>query len=278
MVTNKSRSFPLDFDDKHWSVEEALPWVFFGDFNAEKTWADRTQYAVSYVVAEADDRTPSIYSCEHIKQLQKSLRACGIVRRNSTFTPLVWCRLAVQFWLANGYGQEVFTSAMTCWVKRKNRGGVAFVSYKCADSSKRRRIPLEAFLFGCPEFPDFLNAKWLYLHIADVQLPKAKSKKKVGRSDEHQVGKNLIGTVKKYVAELAINKRGKSFFLRDPDPQTGKFRYTGLRDELYDAICRIGPDIRGTSQLENGRNQKAYAKSSVIKAISKVVICRRSWT
>lgn len=283
MMTKLSKSFTLSFDAPHWSTEEAVPCIFFGDLDVADPQLV-AQEIVKYVVnenegaalkAQIGNQFQMVVALQMI--LIRLLPSGATPSRKNGYHPLVWCRLAVQFWLKYGGRQESFLSTMTQWIKANNKGGVAFVSYKCNGISTRRKIPLGAFLFGGAELPDLVQTEWLYKRRSVNHLPKGKSKPRGGRSDENQVGSNLLGAVKNAVAELAKNKRGKMLFLRTPDPATGKFRYKGLRGELYANVCTISPDISGERQLKNKRKSKAYAESAVLKAISKVVICRRSW-
>ena len=278
-MTTGSKLFPLNFDEPYWAIEDALRWVFLGSFDVPVS-----TLIVKYLVNEDEGRSlkPLVGNgYGYVEKLQKflivQLFRGSIPNRMDKFSPLVWCRLAVQFWMEYGGSQSAFTSAMTQWVKYKNRGGVAFISYRYNENTKRRKIPLEAFLFGGSELPDLIQTEWLYKYRSDAQLPKAILKTPSSRSDENQVGTNLLGAVKNAIAELVRGKRGKSFPFRKPDPETGKYRYKGLRGELYDELYQISPEFSEGQQLKDGRIRKPYAKSAVLKAISKVAICRRSW-
>lgn len=276
-MTKRVETFPLNFDAPMWSIEEAVPWIFFGDMREHPSWSELTTLAVGYAAGEVDDRRLSRTQSESCACLQQHLRMLGVISRGSFFTPLIWCRLAIQFWLEHGGHQKIFTTAMTRWVIEKNKGGMAFVSYKNSSHPNGREIPMEAFLFGVIEMSALLKSEWFYLCRSRKDNQNAEAESTGNRSAESQVGSNLLAAVKSAVQELSNGKQGKALFLRKPDPATGKFRFIGLREELCDAIYAISADISGKRLLKNGRYQKAYAKNSVIKAISKIAICRRSW-
>ena len=276
-MTNQPKIFPLNFDAPMWSVEEAVPWIFFGDSSEHSLWSEVTRIAVGYVVGEVDDRELSKSQSEAYANLQRHIRMLGDLSRSTSFPPVVWCRLAVQFWLKHGGRQKVFTSAMTRWVIVMNRGGIAFVSYVSGDNKNGREMPLEAFLLDNIEESELLKNNWSYRHQSGKSNQQTKTESTGGRSDESQVGSKLLSAVKVAVQKLFDDKRGGKLFLRKPDPATGKFRFIGLREELYEEIHGISPNFRGKRLLNNGRYQKGYAKGVVIKAISKVAICRRSW-
>ncbi|QRM20740.1 hypothetical protein GBK02_15835 [Dechloromonas sp. TW-R-39-2] len=273
-----SKVFPLDFNAQEWTVEEALPWVFFGDDSGKGIWKEQAEFNVQFVVGEADERSNNIHLKTCTRRLQKYFREHGEVRRCTAFSPLVWCRLAIQFWLMLGGRQEAFMSAMTDWIKTKNKGGKAFVAYCCATTGKKGRMPMEAFLFGGDELPDLKATEWKYKQKAATLPPhKVESQRSKVRTDEDQVGANILVAVKHAVSEVIGKKRGESLYLRGTDKKTGKKRYRGTKYDLLEEICPAGKDSGGRWRLANGNGISLYAESTLMKAISKVAICRKSW-
>lgn len=280
-MSDKEEKFPLNFDDKTWSVAEAVPWIFFGDGSAEQSWSEVTKLAVGYVVGEVDDGRLSRRQSAALSGLQTCLRNLGVLQRDTAIAPLLWCRIAIQFWLEHGGRQRKFVSAMTRWVKAKNRNGIAMVSYTNARNPNGREVPLEVFMFGTIDDAELFKTEWKYsaqsTPLSNQAKVKTKAKSTEKRSAESQVGSNLLAAVRLAVQELKNNRQSRKMFLRTADPDMGKFRFIGSREDLYAEILAISPDIRRKRQLKNGMTKKAYAESSVIKAISRVAICRLSW-
>lgn len=276
-MTNRAEKFPLNFDARTWSIEKAVPWIFFGDSSADQSWSQTTELAVGYVAGEVHDRKVSGSQSADFATLQRHLRMLGVLSRDTSFTPLVWCRVAIQLWLKHGRRQEKFISAMTQWVEAKNNGRVAVVNYKNVDHPNGRELPLEVFLLGNIGSFELLKAEWVSRSLSGKSATQVKEKSTSKRSAESQVGSNLLSAVKAAVQDLKNSRQGRKKFLKVPDPATGRFRFIGLRAELYEAIHAISPDISRKRLLKNGKTKKAYAQSSVIKAISTVAICRRSW-
>lgn len=276
-MTAKPKKFPLNFDAPSWSIEEAVPWIFFGDSCEEQSWEQVTKLAIGYVAGEVDDgRLPRNQSAA-FAAIQRHLRMLGVLSRGTGFSPLIWCRMAIQFWLEHGGCQQKFISAMTRWVNAKSKGDVAVVRYANDDHPSGQEIPLEIFLFGTIEPCSLLNNAWAYQSSSDDSSATSKSNSPRKRSAESQVGSNLLATVKVAVQNWKNDKQGEKLFLRRPDPVTGKFRFIGTREELYDEILAFSPGLSGKRQLKNGQKKEPYSKASVTKAISMVAICRRSW-
>lgn len=276
-MSDKEEKFPLNFDATTWSIEEAVPWIFFGDASVEHSWPEVTKLAVGYVVGEVDDGRLSRHQSEVFSGLQKHLRKLGVLQRDTAITPLVWCRVAIQFWLEHGGRQRKFVSAMTRWVQAKNKGGVAMVRYTNQKYPSGREIPLDVFLFRNIDDTTFLNTELKYPSLGTKTAKQAKAKSTDKRSAESQVGSNLIAAVKLAVQESKNGRQGRKNFLRTSDPVTGKFRFIGSREDLFAEIHAISPDIRRERLMKNGETKEAYKKDSVIRAISKVAICRLSW-
>lgn len=281
-MNDKEEKFPLNFDDKTWSVEEAVPWIFLGNGSKSSSSSKRTKFIVGYVLGEEDDRELRPAETKAYSDLQEALRShLGTLSRGSSFPPLVWCRAAIQIWLKDGGYQQTFIAAMTRWVRAKSRNDAAMVTYTNAKNPNGREVPLEVFMFGSIDGTELCKTEWKYsAQTAPLsKQPKAKTNTNSieKRSAESQVGSNLLAAVRLAVQELKNDRQGRKMFLRTADPDTEKFRFIGAREDLYTQIISISPDIGRKRILKNGKTKKAYAESSVIKAISRVAICRLSW-
>lgn len=221
---------------------------------------------------------------ENIHRMAELLRKClkeifsGLeLEPKKAFPPIVWCRIAVQFWLRHGGAQVMFMSEMTKWVRAKNKAGSAYVVYRTEGHSKSYRMPLEAFLFGADELPDLSETHWIYKRKESLPSEKIRKRRGAAKSAKDQIGSRLLETVRHAVGELkrdsTISSRFKKGIVRDSD----KFRFVGLREELYEALCNECEEIgnkRGSGEVTP---RKKYSRNSVIKAISAVAICKRSW-
>ena len=276
-MTAKPKKFPLNFDAPTWSIEEAVPWIFFGDSCEEQSWGQVTKLAVGYVAGEVDDGCLKKNQSEAFAAIQKPLRALGVLSRGTGFSSLIWCRIAIQFWLEHGGRQQKFISAMTRWVKAKSKGGVAVVRYTNDDHPDGQEMPLEVFLFDTIDDSTILKTEWGYRNLSANATTTPKTKLPAKRSAESQVGSNLLAAVKVAVQNLKNGRRGENLFLRKSDPVSGKLRFIGTREDLYQGIYKISTDISGMRHLNKGQQKERYSKASVIKAISIVAICRRSW-
>lgn len=248
-----SKDFPLDFNAQEWTVEEALPWVFFGDYWNNDNWTDLSEFTLRFVVGEADERSALRYLTEDTRALQKHFREHGVMRRQTSFSPLVWCRLAIQLWLKRGGRQETFMLAMSEWIRKKNKGGAAYVFYRHPNTGKNRKMSMDAFLFAGSELPDLQKTQWKYKQkAATLPPPKVESQRSEGRTDENQVGANLLAAVKVAVADLVESKRNKSSLLRGPGPNSERCRFRGRREDLLNEICRKEPSAKGKWTFRNG--------------------------
>lgn len=170
MTAGIESKFPLDFNYEVWTVEKAIPWIFFGDWHVDEP-NNRTvahKHIANLFVHGSSIHAERIISSEK-RRLVEDLsiylkRRLGPLDATSAFSPLAWCRLAIQYWLHMGRGQGLFLNAYVNWVIEKNNGGPAFVIYEESDVnsalSRKKKMLLDAFLFG--EVKDSLikSAKW----------------------------------------------------------------------------------------------------------------------
>ena len=272
-VTKGTNVFPLNFDHSRWTVEEALPWIFFGDLD-EITQQQVFLSAVKYIMNEDDGEA---FKTRHPKEftlavsLHKFLMSHrlqgAIPSRKDFYTPIIWCRLAVQFWLQHGGRQELFISAMTNWFEIKNRSGIAFVFYEINRSglSIKSKMFLERFLF---EEIDIKSGDLDGFRLKNIKqkvvLPKSNPSTTPLISINNSIGNNVLAFVRDLIRDAAQDRSIRKL-QQKIDPSTQRYRYTGSRQELYKDLC------------EYKQSTTRYKPSVVIKAISQVAKCRKYW-
>lgn len=284
-MAKTSTDFLLNFNDSHWSFEDAVPAIFLGDWEADQ----RKRLSPDLILVLLNEGEGRALGAALPKERLEGIAALhdflinkifkpSLPSRERSLSPIIWCRIAIQFWLMHGGRQEIFVSAMTRWIKSKHKEGAAYVVYRSANEERRKKIPMEAFLFGGVRLPPLLETEWEYKHTRNSQQqPKQQNKKGGKRSDKDQVGAHLLSAVKHAVSEVIGKKRGESLYLRSTDKETGKHRYRGTKYDLLEEICPAGKDSGGRWRLANGNGISLYAESTLMKAISKVAICRKSW-
>ena len=167
-------------------------------------------------------------------------------------------------------------SQMTDWLQKKYRGSYSVVEPQRRADSVRYQVPVDVFLFAdklrCP-----LSSGWqLVTKVIRGRLDHRK-RKASGRSKEDEVGSKLYERVKTAVEALRKRDSTRRYFVTGLDVKTGKARFRGRRDDLYDLISRHYDEVGVVPGQEKDESKKRYAKSTVIRAISELAICRRSW-
>lgn len=272
-VTKGTNVFPLNFDHSRWAVEEALPWIFFGDLD-EITQTQVFVRALKYIMNEDDGEA---FKTRHPKEftlavsLHKFLMSNrlqgAIPSRKDCYAPIIWCRFAVQFWLQYGGRQKFFTSAMTDWFERENNKGISFVFYEInrSGSPVKNIILLEKFLFGEVDIRiGELNSFRLIKNHQEAVTSNSKSSLKPIRSIKNSIGNNALAFVRDIIRDAAQDRSIRKL-QRKLDPATQRYRYTGSRQDLYKDLC------------DYKQSTTRYKLSVVIKAISQVAQCRQYW-
>jgi hypothetical protein len=208
-----------------------------------------------------------------LEQLQKYMieqRPNGsVLSRKSEFSPLVWCRLAVQFWMIYGGRQNAFLSSMTKWIKDKNKKSSAFVFYETniGEPLVTVKLPLSVFLLDDFDIHNVSAGGYRLKNIK--QLPdrssSVKPKSSPKRSRQSSIGTNAITFVKDLIQKAAKDPTITNL-KKKPDPTTQLYRYTGRRIDLYGELCDFDQELR-----------TKYKQSVVIKAISLLAKCRKYW-
>jgi len=272
MATKRSESFPLNFDEASWTIEIAVPLIFFGDFD-EPERQRLSQSAIQFLVNEVGTTVfktqypPLNLIAEELHKELIALRKRGaIADRTEGYAPLVWCRLAVQLWLEYGIRQKSFMNPMLHWIKTKCKDGPPLVKCNLDRNGirKTQKIPLTVFLFEdineanrAPKNPILTISK----QHAIVRPLKStnKSNTKISTS----IGKNALDLVLNLVSTTAKKGEIKNLKARF-DPIHNRFQYIGLRSDLYHDLNNLYPEKMGR-----------YKKSVLIKAISQAAICRK---
>lgn len=273
-MSNVVKPFPLNFDDDYWRIEEAVPFIFFGDLALNKQESEEIVKYVSNEIEEGSllkERGNQFRLIEPLQQyLIRLVPERSIIDRKMSYSPLVWCRIAVQFWLTYGGRQKKFTLAMTQWIKNKNKLGRGFVFYDSKPDNvggrSKNKMPLEIFFFDNIDINDTVDKNYRLKSVKPkVATPQIKPPKSSKRSIENSIGKNVLDFVKDLVWEAAKDRSIRNL-RRRPDPDTQRYRYTGSRSDLYDVLCAIDPQC------------EKYAKTVIFKAISQVATCRKYWS
>lgn len=282
MTTNKRmKSQTLNFDEDDWACERALSEIFLRDLE-QRGPGSFCEKIVKYLLNEADASSIHGHSHLHLKMARtlrnhlEDLFSNEALSRGKKYPPIVWCRVATQFWLQFGGRQAKFMSQMTDWLQKKYRGGYPVVEPQRLADSARYQVPVDVFLFAdelrCP-----LSSGWqLVSKVIRCRLDHRKSKAS-GRSKEDEVGRKLLETVETAIEELRTGKRTRKHFVTGLDVKTRKARFHGRRDDLYDLISRHYDEVGVVPGRGKDESKKRYAKSTVIRAISELAICRRSW-
>jgi len=277
----RTKSQTLNFDEDEWSCERALSEIFLWDLE-QRGPGSLCEKIVKYLLNEADASSIHGHTHLHLK-MARALRGYlesvfpeKALARGKKHPPIVWCRVATQFWLQFGGRQAEFMSQMTEWLRKKYRGGCSVVEPQRRANSVRYQLPVNVFLFAdelrCP-----LSSGW-QLNSKVTRGPRGILKKKDPvRTKEDEVGRNLLATVRAAVEALRTDWRTRKHFVTGLDAKTGKVRFRGRRDDLYDLISRNYDEVGVVPGRGKDESKKRYTKSTVIRSISELAICRRSW-
>lgn len=278
-IVKKTGVAGLDFDADAWSCEKALPEIFLSDLDHDGP-RSLCEKIVKYLLNEAD--VPSIEKDSHLWPVRKLKAYLGKIFletelvRGEKYSPIVWCRVAIQFWLSAGGRQAVFMAGMTEWLGDQYWGSYPVVEPQQRADAERYQVPVEVFLFAaklrCP-----LSSGWQLKSEMSMGMRRILKKKVPVRTKEDEVGRNLLATVRAAVKALRTDWRTRKHFVTGLDVKTGKVRFRGRRDDLYDLISRRHDEIGVVPGRKENDSITRYKKSTVIRAISTLAICRRSW-
>lgn len=278
----QSVTFPLDFNATSWTIEEALRWVFLGSLASGDS--KERERAVAYVLTRLEGEKPdksvglSIETkkivddvLSFLQQFRQTLSGSGELE------PVVWSRLATQYWLEYGGCYRPFMSAMGTWLDDLGDSTVRVAPRRKPRSvdrpgtgSARRRKPKQVAIasFLLDPFPTgHYGGRLVSVTSADKRTETQSPPQAINREErlKKMLGTNLYGSVKQ-VIEDAIASGSIPKLRAQRDPKTGRFPYTGRHQDLCVAIF-------GRYEKE----LKAYAPSSRDRAIRAFVVSRRSW-
>ena len=124
---NRMKSQTLNFDEDDWACERALSEIFLRDLE-QRGPGSFCEKIIKYILNEAD--ASSIHGHSHLQlKMARALKNYledvfpeKALARGKKYSPIVWCRVATQFWLQFGGRQGEFMSQMTDWLQKKYRG------------------------------------------------------------------------------------------------------------------------------------------------------------
>jgi hypothetical protein len=270
----QTQVFPLDFNAESWKLEEVVRCVFFGSTPTPESidWVKATKYLMAKLVGSGVPKTgqPSLPTLQVADSL---LRFCqGLSsdwQSDLELPPVVWSRLAIQYWLMHGGRQDIFMKQFLSWLKNMVDAVVAIEPISLDGQpivgAKLKEMVLPAFIF----YP--LNLK----HVTQRRVViKPIGRKKSGgvnpskgkvRSIEEQLGSGLYKCVK-WIVEDAIQSRCIPKLSPRQDPKSGRYQFTGRHADLCNDILR-----------KYEKETKPYSKSTLERAIRTLVASKRSW-
>ena len=197
MTTRKRmKSQTLNFDEHDWACERALSEIFLRDLE-QRGPGSFCEKIVKYLLNEAD--ASSIHGHSHLQlKMARALKNYledvfpeKALARGKKYSPIVWCRVATQFWLQFGGRQGEFVSQMTDWLQKKYRGSYPVVEPQRRADAERYQVPVEVFLFAaklrCP-----LSSGWQLKSEMTMGMRRILKKKDSVRAKEDEVGRHLL--------------------------------------------------------------------------------------
>ena len=270
----QAHDFPLDFNAVNWTLEEVVRWVFFCSTPTPESLAWRG--ATKYVMAKlADPDVPmKVLLSEPTKTVADSLlrffrRLSSDWQSDLELPPVVWSRLAIQYWLTHGGRQDLFMKEFLFWLK--NVGNVVVtiepmsLDGKNIGGAKLKEMDLAIFVFDPINLKRAIQRRVVFKAIGLKKSGGATTSKGKAKSIEAQLGSNLYKLVKS-VVEDAIQSGCISNLSSRRDPKSGRYQFTGRHDDLCkDIYCQYRKDT------------ERYSKSTLERAIRALVASRRSW-
>lgn len=278
----QSVSFPLDFNARTWTIKEALSWIFLGSLASGDS--EERERCVAYAMARLGRGKPA-------KSVGLSIETKKIVDDVLSFLqqfrptlsgleelpPVVWSRLATQYWLKYGGCYGPFMRAMGDWIDdlgdstvrvapRRKPGAASRPGTGSAPRLKPKQIAIASFLLD--PFPaGHYGGRLVSVTSVDKRTETQSPPQPINHEErlKKMVGPNLYGSVKR-VIEDAVASGSIPKLRAKRDPKTGRFTFTGRHSDLCVAIFG-----RYKKELE------AYAPSTRERAIRAFVVSRRSW-
>lgn len=284
MATSRSQdAFPLVFHAVSWTTESAVKWIFCRT-DTDANGSEECSLFVSSVLeglTSAEQQAPRILAPgtqRDVKNLVSFLRESGSkVWPSDGLPPIVWSKLAIQYWLQHGGCNPVFMTALGDWLRESGDFGLRVSPSPRSKSSEKARRGRVSKWKGAPvSMTSFLLDRQLGGHFGQRQVtldkhePKKVASQQVAKANREEalkkmLGVNLYETVRSVIDD-AIASGSVSKLSRKKDLKSGRFTYTGMHSELCEAI----------DQCYGQRTQK-YKPSTLGRAIRALVVSRKSW-
>ena len=271
----QTQAFPLDFNAKSWTLEEAVCSVFFGSTPTRRSleWVRVTKFILAKL-ANSDvlpNGSPSQPTMKTAISLLRFLRRLSTDWKSDLeLPPVVWSRLAIQYWLLHGGRQELFMKSFVSWLKNSENIVVVMESVSLGgqtiEGAQIREVGLPVFLFDPTNLKRVIQRRVILKAIRRGKSGGGAVTKGGEDAIEKMLGVGLYRCVKGIV-EDAIQSGGISNLSSKRDPKSGRYQFTGRHVDLYKDICR-----------QYKKETEQYSRSTLSRAIRALVAPRRSWT
>ena len=266
--------FPLDFNAKSWALNKAVPWVFFGSTPTPHSleWVKATKSVIGRITGA--ESAKNVLLPLTTKEKTESLlaffqRLSSDWKSDLELPPVVWSRLAIQYWLMHGGRQDLFMKAFLLWLQ--NSGNVAVqiepvsLDGQNINGVKLIEVELSAFIFDSVNLKRCIKRRVSLKPIGSRKSGKVTASKRGAKSIEEKVGSGLFQCVKR-VIENAIQSRSIANLSSRLDPKSGRYQFTGRHGDLCKDILR-----------QYQKETKPYSESTIERAVRELVASRRSW-
>lgn len=265
--------FPLDFNAESWTLEEAVRYVFFGDYPASESgeWAWATEHVLAKLTdadLPGEDESNSLLAKKRAIELIKFLHPLvSKWQMGWSYSPMVWSRVAIQYWLKKGGCQKRFLNKLVSWLYTTRRNvwlvESIFPAGKMINGGRAKEVDAAIYLLGAFD-----------INKAIYQKTEKKTKSSIAKKSRKKLdfdalkakfGPNACECVKSIV-EDAISSGNILNLTSRLDPETGRYQFTGRHPDLLNDVCR-----------QYSEEIDPYARSTVDRVLRGLVASRRSW-
>ncbi len=275
-------TFQLDFNASGWSTEDAVRWIFLGELAAAEG-GEEWEVSVSSVLAgleSTDQELPERLWPDQqdlVANVVRFMHKLGPSVLGSDLPPIVWSRLAIQYWLHHGGCHHPFMNAFGDWLNelghvdvrvanrrkpKSNAGGRSLPTLR----GKAAQLSMAAFLLELSPASHFGRRQ---VKVVNKQATRAMPQKvSVADRDvalKKMLGANLYDTIRSVIDD-AISSGSIPKLSRKTDLKSGRFTYSGVHGELCQEICRC-----------YRQETEKYKQSTLDRAIRAFVVSRKSW-
>lgn len=270
----QTQVFPLNFNAESWALDEVVCWVFFGSTPTPDSleWIKATKSVIGKITGAESAKTVLLPLTT--KEKTESLlaffrRLSSDWKSNLELPPVVWSRLAIQYWLTHGGRQDLFMKEFLSWLKNASNVVVQIepvsLDGKNISGEKLKEVELSAFIFNSVNLKKCIQRRVSLKSIGYGKSGKVAVSKSGAKSVEEKLGSGLFRCVK-WIIEDAIQSRSIANLSSRLDPKSGRYQFTGRHGDL----CK---DIFRQYQEET----KQYSESTIERAVRELVASRRSW-